>query len=308
MKKFSIIVIIFAILSYSYYKIKSKNNIITNKPLIVCTTSIIADAVKNLIGEYADIVSIMGPGIDPHLYKASSGDAYKINTADIIFYNGLHLEGKMGDIFDSMSKQNKAIYAVSENIPEYMLIKTEYDNIYDPHIWHDVILWKHVFNYIALILKKHFPNYSDIIEKNRIDYTEILEELDFFIYQKISEIKYAKILITSHDAFSYFSKRYRIPCYAVQGISTDSEPSIQDNERILNVLLENDIKTIFIEQTVCENYVRNIQSIMEMKGRKINIGNKLYSDALGEKNGNTYIQMIRENINTIVQGLNNYEL
>lgn len=308
-KSYVVVVIIFFSVLFYLYKVRKSDTALSHmsKPVIVCTTSIIADTVKNLVGELCEVVSIMGPGIDPHLYKASSGDAYRINSADIIFYNGLHLEGKMGDIFESIKNQNKSIYAVSEGVPEYLLIRTEYDNIFDPHIWHDVNLWRYVFNYVASILKKHYPDYQDIIEKNRSDYVEILEELDFFVYQRLSEIKYAKILITSHDAFSYFSKRYNIPCYAVQGISTDSEPSIEDNEKILNILLDNDIKTIFIEQTVCENYLRNIQSIMEMKGKKVNIGSKLYSDALGEKNGNTYIQMIKENINAITEGLNDYE-
>ncbi len=278
-----------------------------NKPLIVCSTSIIYDTVKNLISNEADVISIMGPGIDPHLYKASSGDAYNIDKADVIFYNGLHLEGKMADIFESIKKKNKSIYAVSDAIPEYLLLGTEYENLYDPHIWHDVILWKDVTKYIADILSQKYSQYSSLIERNKEIYLEKLDELDFFIKNKLSEIKYSKILITSHDAFSYFSKRYGIKCYSVQGISTDAEASIADTEKILKILTENDIPTIFIEQTVCQNYLKNIQSIMELQGKKINIGEKLYSDALGEKGGNNYIQMIKDNVIAITSGLNNYE-
>jgi manganese/zinc/iron transport system substrate-binding protein len=297
--------IIICILFFYFFNIK-KNT--TKTPLIVCSTSIIYDTVINLISNEAEVISIMGPGIDPHLYKASSGDAYNIDKADIIFYNGLHLEGKMADIFESIKKTNKSIYAISDAIPEYLLLSTEYDNLYDPHIWHDVILWKKVTEYISAILIEKYPNKKVFIEKNKDSYLEKLDELDFFIKNKLSEIKYSKILITSHDAFSYFSKRYGIQSYSVQGISTDAEASINDTEKILKILNENDIPTIFIEQTVCQNYLKNIQSIMELQGKKINIGEKLYSDALGEKGGNSYIQMIKDNVIAITAGLNNYEI
>jgi manganese/zinc/iron transport system substrate-binding protein len=249
----------------------------------------------------------MGPGVDPHLYKASSGDAYNIDQADIIFYNGLHLEGKMADIFESLKNQKKKIYAISDAISEYQLLPTDYDGIYDPHIWHDVVLWKDVTKYVGTVLIENYPDKKDFIQKNLENYLEKLDELDFFIQNKISEIRYSKILITSHDAFSYFAKRYGMRCYSVQGISTDAEASINDTEKILKILTENDIYTIFIEQTVCENYLKNIQSIMALQGKKINIGEKLYSDALGEKGGNNYIQMIKDNIIAITKGLNNYE-
>jgi manganese/zinc/iron transport system substrate-binding protein len=290
-----------------FFYFTSKKKTSKNKPLIVCSTSIIYDTVKNLIFNEADVISIMGPGIDPHLYKASSNDAYNIENADIIFYNGLHLEGKMADIFESIKKKNKKIYAVSETIDDYLLLGTDYEGIYDPHIWHDVWLWKKVTKYIGEILIKSYPEKSILIERNLEIYLEKLDELDFFVKNKISEIKYNKILITSHDAFSYFSKRYGIECYSVQGISTDAEASINDTEKILKILIENDVPTIFVEQTVCENYLKNIQSIMELQGKKINIGKKLYSDALGEKSGSSYIQMITENVLEITAGLNNYE-
>jgi manganese/zinc/iron transport system substrate-binding protein len=305
MKKFYLLLFIILSASVIYFLSIKENS--TKIPLIVCSTSIIYDTVINLISNGAEVISIMGPGIDPHLYKASSGDAYNIDRADIIFYNGLHLEGKMTDIFESIKKKNKNIYAVSDAIPEYLLLATEYENLYDPHIWHDVILWKKVTKYIANILIEKYPEKKSLIEKNKDSYLEQLDELDFFVKNKLSEIKYSKILITSHDAFSYFAKRYGIQCYSVQGISTDAEASINDTERILKILNENDIPTIFVEQTVCQNYLKNIQSIMELQGKKINIGVKLYSDALGEQGGNTYIKMIKDNVTEITAGLNNYE-
>lgn len=292
----------------SYFFLNKKNEIKSNIPVIVCTTSIIADVVKNIIGNHAEVISIMGPGIDPHLYKASSGDIYRINQASLIFYNGLHLEGKMGEIFESMHKRGKKIYAVSKAIPKSLLLSTEYEGIYDPHIWHDVILWKYVVQGIINTLLIEFPLYKDNISKNGNQYLLELDALHSSILEKISCIKYSKILITSHDAFSYFAKRYGIECYSVQGISTDSEPSIQDNEKILQIILNNQIKTIFVEQTVAENYLKNLQSILSLNNVIVNLAkDKLYSDALGEEEGTTYIDMMTDNVNAIVQGMNNYE-
>ncbi len=297
----------FLVIFYFYTNRLKKKFPEKKKPLIVCSTSIIYDTVKNLIKNNAEVVCIMGPGIDPHLYKASSKDAYTIHNADIIFYNGLHLEGKMAELFESVESKKKAIYSAGEAIPPYLLLETEYAGIYDPHIWHDVYLWKMVMQYFGEKLEYHFPLHLAEIRENKMRYAEQLDELDFFVKNKISEIKYSKILITSHDAFSYFAKRYGIENYSVQGISTDAEPTIDDTEKILKILMNNFIPTIFIEQTVCQNYLKNICSIMMKNGKKINIGEKLYSDALGEVQGNTYLQMIRENVNAICDGLNNYE-
>lgn len=308
-KKYLIFLIVITFL-ISFFALKyhfKKQNYTKQKPLIVCSTSIISDTIKNLIGNEAEVICIMAPGIDPHLYKASSKDAYNIHNADIIFYNGLHLEGKMADLFESIENENKSIYSAGNAIPRYLLLETEYTNIFDPHIWHDVQLWKMVVEYFGKILEKHFPSQSSQIQENTTRYLEQLDELDFFTKNKISEIKYSKILITSHDAFSYFAKRYGIENYSVQGISTDAEATIEDTERILKILTENNIPTIFIEQTVCQNYLKNIQSIMAKNGKKIHIGEKLYSDSLGELKGNTYVQMIKENVNAITNGLNNYE-
>lgn len=308
MKKIILFLVIasFGLAGLVFFSKKDKEKF--SKPAIVCTTSIISDTVKNIVGDCFDVVSIMGAGIDPHLYKASSGDIYRIHEASIIFYNGLHLEGKMGEIFESMHKQGKKIFAVSNGIPKELLLSAGFENIYDPHIWHDVVLWKYVVAYITKIIVDEFPQYKDNIENNSRRYLIDLEWLHNFIIESIKKINYAKILITSHDAFSYFAKRYGIQFYSVQGISTDSEPSIADNEKILKIIIENGVKTIFVEQTVAENYLKNVQSILSLQNISIQLAkNKLYSDALGELHGNTYIAMMKDNIEAMVNGMNNYE-
>jgi manganese/zinc/iron transport system substrate-binding protein len=309
MKNFFLFILGIVAGSLLYFHYKHKDSPSKNKkPLIVCTTSIIADSVSRIVQNYADVIAIMGPDIDPHLYKASSGDIYKINNAKIIFYNGLHLEGKMGEIFSAMHQNGKNIFAVTAEIPKSSLLQTEYMDIYDPHVWHDIILWKDVIRYITKKICEIMPEHKDIFIKNNAQYQEELDNLHHYVTDQIGKIKYAKILITSHDAFSYFAKRYGIQFYSIQGISTDSEPSIQDNEKILKIILDHQVKTIFVEQTVAENYLKNIQKILCLKNTPINLAkHKLYSDALGHTSGNTYIKMIKENVIAMVEGMNNYE-
>lgn len=306
MKKLYILLVIAIVISgiaYFYYASKNKNA----KPIILCSTSLIHDATKELTGEWADVVCIMGPGIDPHLYKASSHDTYNITNAKVIFYNGLHLEGKMADIFSQIKKQGKSIYAVSDGLDKKDLIETEYKDIYDPHIWHDVLLWKQVVFYISQQLIVHFPDQKESIEKKYTAYAEQLDHLHQWVIETLSLLKNCRVLITSHDAFSYFAKRYKMLFYSVQGISTDAEATVNDTERVLSIILKHNVPTIFVEHTVSQNYLKNIQSIIQLKGKSLHIGDKLFSDALGEEDGTTYLDMIKENVLTIVHGLKHHE-
>jgi manganese/zinc/iron transport system substrate-binding protein len=273
------------------------------KSLILCSTSMIADTAKILIGEYADVIAIMGPGIDPHLYKASSHDAYNIQNAHVIFYNGLHLEGKMAEIFSQIERQGRNIFAISDGLDREDFIQTEYDGLYDPHIWHDVILWKKTVRFMAYWLIEIYPQYAEAIKKNEAAYQLELDFLHDWIMTELSKIVYCNILISSHDAFSYFARRYGLEFYSVQGISTDAEATVADTEKILDIVLKNYVPTVFVEHTVSENYLKNIQSIMSLKGKKLRLGDRLYSDALGEEEGKTYIEMMKKNVQAIVKGL-----
>ena len=271
--------------------------------LVLCSTSMIADTAKILIGDQVNVISIMGAGIDPHLYKASSHDAYNIQNATVIFYNGLHLEGKMAEIFAQIEKQGRNIFAISDALDKEELIQTEYENLFDPHIWHDVLLWKKTVSFMAEKLKKLFPAYQKSIEENEENYQKQLQALHEWIEHHISGLLFCKILISSHDAFSYFAKRYGLSFYSVQGISTDAEVTVDDTEKVLRIILTHRVPTIFVEHTVSESYLKNIQSIVALKGRKLNLGERLFSDALGEDEGKTYIEMMQRNIENIVKGL-----
>lgn len=297
-----LVVFLFSLLGFFIFK----SQFITQeqkKPLILCSTSMIADTAKILVGDKIEVISIMGPGIDPHLYKASSHDAYNIQNATVIFYNGLHLEGKMAEIFSQIEKQGRTIFAISDAIDPEELIQTEYEGLYDPHIWHDVILWKKTVEFMAKQLIVLYPEYRELIEQNEKNYQEKLSDLHQWITDELAKLIYCNILISSHDAFSYFARRYGLEFYSVQGISTDAEATVSDTEKVLHIILNHYVPTIFVEYTVSENYLKNIQSIMALKGKKLNLGEKLFSDALGEEEGKTYIEMIRKNVQSIVKGL-----
>lgn len=305
MNKKKIIFILFFLLTTIYFFNFKKNKKNLKEVTITCTTSIIGDVLKNLLGEWAEIIILMGPGIDPHLYKAKSGDIYSIERSKIVFYNGLHLEGKMVEVLENLSNKGKSAYAISDCLSKNDLRKTEYDDIYDPHIWFDVDIWIKVTEYIAEKLIENIPNRANEIKEKKEIFLEKLNNLNIFIKNKINEIPFKKrILITAHDAFGYFGKKYGIQVEGLQGISTDAEVRIDDVERVARIILDNDIKTIFVEQTVPEKYLFGIKELVKGHGKEVLIGNKIYSDALGEEEfGNTYIKMFEYNVKTIAEGL-----
>lgn len=275
------------------------------KILVTTTTGMVADIVKNVGGEHVQVEGLMGPGVDPHLYKASQGDIRKLDQADMIFYNGLYLEGKMTDIFNKISKQ-KPVIAVAEKIDKSKLIKTG-PNEYDPHIWFDVSLWTKAVKRTEEALIEADPDHESDYRKNSEKYLAQLHELDQNIKKEIVSIpKKRRVLVTAHDAFGYFGRAYDIEVVGLQGISTASEYGLKDVQRIVDLLAERKIKAVFIESSVPKRSIEAVVKGTAKKGHNIKIGGELFSDALGEKGtpeGN-YIGMVRYNVNTIVNALN----
>jgi manganese/zinc/iron transport system substrate-binding protein len=303
---FLIIFIVVLIFSLYFLLNKKQNEKIKTKPFIVCTTSIIGQTVQEIINDYAEVKILMGPGIDPHLYKPCPNDIYILNSADLIFYHGLHLEGKMGEIFNNLGDNGKNVFSVTKNIKKKDLRQVGNGEIFDPHVWFDPNIWKIVVTSISECLKNLIPEKSKIIDENSKKFIKKIDILDSYIKNKCLKIPQKKrILISAHDAFSYFGRCYGFEIIGVQGISTDAEIRIEDIERVAKVIIENDVKTIFIEQTVSENYINGIKNIVEKKGINLKIGKKLYSDALGEcgSNAETYLLMIKKNVDTIFEGL-----
>ncbi|MFN0275557.1 MAG: metal ABC transporter solute-binding protein, Zn/Mn family [Chitinophagales bacterium] len=278
------------------------------KIYIVTTTGMISDAVENIVGDKATVVSLMGPGVDPHLYKATQGDLAELRKADIIIYNGLHLEGKMQEIFDELAKTKK-VFAVADGIE-----KSKYRDVavvsgtatHDPHLWFDVLLWSEGIKNIGGKIAEFDVKNTETYKNNTHSYTEKLKQLDAEVKEKINTIHVEnRTLITSHDAFGYFGRAYGIKVVGLQGISTAAEFGLKDITDMVDLIVDNKIKAVFVESSVSEKSIRAVAEGCKEKGHEIKIGGTLYSDAMGNKNtpdGN-YIGMVTHNVNVIVDAL-----
>lgn len=273
---------------------------------IVTTTGMIEDAVRNIAGDSADVTALMGPGVDPHLYKATQGDLGKLSSADVIFYNGLHLEGKMGEVLEKLARL-KPVIAVAEGIPPARLRKVpEFNNNYDPHIWFDVSLWKEAVKQISNSLQEIDSSNASYYRKNTEKYLSELDSLHSWVREQIASIpEQQRIMITAHDAFGYFGEAYNIDVRGLQGISTLSEYGLRDVSELVNFIVENRIRAVFVETSVSERAINAVVEGARERGFDVKIGGNLYSDAMGEKGTDegTYTGMVRANVETIVNAL-----
>ncbi|WP_274363555.1 metal ABC transporter solute-binding protein, Zn/Mn family [Paenibacillus thermotolerans] len=271
------------------------------------TIGMITDLVRNVGGEHVEVSGIMKAGVDPHLYKASEGDIHKLDTADIIFYNGLHLEGKMVEILEKMAK-DKPTVAVSKNIPPSRLLAgdPEQGTGHDPHIWFNVQHWMSAVETIRDELVKLDPSHADTYKNNAEQYLKKLKELDAYTKEQIASIPAGqRVLVTAHDAFGYFGEAYSIKVMGLQGISTASEAGTKDVTELRDYLVDNKIKAVFIESSVPRKAIDAVIQGAKEKGHTIVIGGELFSDAMGEEGTEegTYIGMVRHNVDTIVKAL-----
>lgn len=285
-----------------------KDNGTTNeegKAKVVVTTTIIADVVRNIAGDLVEVEALMGPGVDPHLYKASAGDVSRMNKADMVIYNGLHLEGKMGEVFESI--KGKIIFAANENLAETELLDFETNpGYFDPHVWFDVQIWKGATERIAEGLKELDPENSKIYDENLAKYQTELDELDRYVRDRVEELdKDKRILVTAHDAFQYFGNQYGFEVRGLQGISTDAEVGTSDVRSLADFIVEKKIKAIFIESSVPQKNIEALQEAVKSKGFNVEIGGELYSDSTGNPgtDAESYIGTVKENIDTIVDAL-----
>jgi len=284
----------------------NQKSTVGGKLKVVTTTGMIYDAVRNVAGDYVDVTALMGPGVDPHLYKATQGDLQKLTDANVILYNGLHLEGKMGEVFENLSR-TKAVFAVSANIPDSLLRTVPgFENTHDPHIWFDVALWKEAVKTISRTLQEQDTLHKEIYQKNTISYLSKLDSLHETVKQRISSIPLQqRVLITAHDAFGYFGDAYSIEVRGLQGISTMSEFGVRDVSDLVTFIVDRKIKAIFVETSVSHKSIEAVIESCKEKGWNVNIGGSLYSDAMGEAgtSAGTYIGMVDANVTTIVNAL-----
>lgn len=270
------------------------------------TTTMITDLVEQVGGDRVAVTGLMGPGVDPHLYRASQGDVRALQEADVIFYNGLFLEGQMEDILEKVGQQRPTVQ-VTEAIPQDELLESvDYEGQADPHVWFDVTLWKTTVDPVVEQLSELQPESADYFEERGEEYKAELDELNGYVEQEISSIpEEQRVLVTAHDAFRYFGKQYGMEVRGLQGISTEAEAGAGDVRRLADFLVEREIPAIFVESSVPRRNVEAVQEACRDRGWDLEIGGELYSDAMGEPGteAGTYTGMVRENVDTITEAL-----
>lgn len=277
------------------------------KPLnVVATTSMIADAARVVGGDKIKVTALMGAGVDPHLYKASPGDLRTLSDADIILYNGLHLEGKLADVLVRMARQHP-VYAVTETIDEKLLREPpEFAGMHDPHVWFDVTLWISAVECTREMLVRHDPANKGVFEKNAEKYVTELRQLHEWTKTQIASIpQKARLMVTAHDAFGYFGRAYNIEVLSIQGLSTESEASLREINKLVDTLVAREVKAVFVESSVPRKTIESLVEGCKARGHKVVIGGELFSDALGQPGTpeGTYIGMVKHNVNTIRNAL-----
>ncbi len=270
---------------------------------IVTTTGMIADLTQNIGGKHVKVTALMGTGVDPHMYKATQGDLRRLVKADIILYNGLHLEGKLQEIFEKMARK-KPVFAISTLISDDQLIY--HDNSPDPHIWFDITLWQKAGERVLQILITEDPNNQKQYKQNAQAYLEQLQQLHQWVKTEVQTIpKSRRLLITAHDAFGYFGRAYDIEVTGLQGVSTASEFGLQDIRQLKELIVKHQVRAVFVESSVSPRFIQALVKGVEAEGHSLTIGGELYSDAMGLSNTpeGTYIGMVKHNVSTIVNAL-----
>lgn len=274
---------------------------------VVTTTGMIADITKNVGGGRVQVTALMGPGVDPHLYKASEGDVLRLQEADVIFYNGLHLEAQMADVLERLNEFGIQTVAVTDQIDRTLLQSPpEFQGNYDPHVWFDVSLWMKAVEQVRDALVALDPTSGSTYESNAEAYLTELGSLHQYVLDQAHTIPdEQRILITAHDAFNYFGRAYGFDVRGLQGISTEAQAGTADVQSLASFIVEKQIPAIFVESSVPQRNVEAVQAAAQAKGFEVRIGGSLFSDAMGGEGTpeGTYIGMVRHNIDTIVAAL-----
>ena len=263
-------------------RMKTSNTPHSDRIQIVTTISQIGEPIEVIGGDRVEVESLMGPGVDPHLYKATQGDINKLQNADIILYSGLHLEGNMGEVFAKMS-ENKPTVGLGESLDKEKLL-TDEDGAIDPHIWFDVDLWKEALGVAVEELKKLSPDDADYFEENKQKYFSQLDELKKEAVEKISSIpQEQRVLVTAHDAFGYFGRMYDIEVIGLQGLSTEDEVGLSDIGSTVKLLIEKQVPAVFVESSINKSSIQAVIDGASKEGLEVTLGGELYSDAMGQK-------------------------
>lgn len=275
-------------------------------PHALTTTAMVGDLVKAVAGDDVRVTVLIGEGVDPHLFKPTRDDTAKLLKSDIVFYNGLMLEGKMADALIRLARRIPVV-AVSESIDsERVLLEDGEEGYSDPHVWMDPTLWAQALDVVARELTALAPEHADDFESRAAAYAAQLEEMHAYSQRVLSSVPQdARVLITAHDAFGYFANQYGWRVEGIQGISTESEAGVRDIERLVEMLVENKIGAVFVETTVADRNIRALIDGAAARGHEVVIGGRLFSDAMGTPGTyeGTYLGMVDHNVTTIARAL-----
>ena len=276
------------------------------KPNIVVTTGMIADAVSNIAEETVNIKVLMGSGVDPHAYRQTRSDIVALANADLVLWNGLYLEAQMEEFLLELANE-RSVVAVAEGVPNNLLIGSdEYDGRYDPHIWMDPSIWSYLVLNVRDALIEIFPEAETSFTDNTEIYLKKIEQIENYANRVFASVpEKNRILLTSHDAFNYFGQAYDYDVIGIQGISTESEAGLQRMSELVDLIIEKNVQAVFIETSVSDRNIRALVEGAKAKGHQVTVGGELFSDAMGEPGSyeGTYIGMIDSNSTTIANAL-----
>ncbi len=274
---------------------------------ITTTTGMIGDIVRNVAGDRADVHVIISGGADPHLYKPTRSDLVKLHTADVIFYNGLYLEGRLNDILERLGRRGRTVVAIATALTESGTYAAIHDgNEHDPHIWMDVNGWRAAVDIVRDTMITMDPDGANRYQANAAAYREQLAALDAYARQTLGSIpEHRRILITAHDAFNYLGRAYGLTVRGIQGMSTESEAGVRDIEELIVYIITQNVPAVFVETSVADKNVRALIEGTRARGHALALGGSLFSDAMGldATYEGTYIGMIDHNVTTITRAL-----
>lgn len=271
---------------------------------VVATTTVVADLVRQVGGERVSVESLMADGVDPHSYRATPRDADRLLRADVIVASGLHLEGKLAQLLERLSRRRNVV-AVAEAVPEAKLLPIG-NGLFDPHVWFDAALWSHCPAAVAEALAKLDAAGAAGYQQRAEAYAARLQRLDAEVRARLAGIPAARrVLITAHDAFRYFGRAYGLEVVGVQGTSTESEAGLADMNRLVELVVSRGIPAVFVETSVADRNVTALREGAAARGQQLSLGGRLYSDALGPagSDGDTLERALLANVETIVAAL-----
>lgn len=276
---------------------------------VVCTTGQVGDLLHEIGGTQVQVQTLMGPGVDPHLYKPTPGDTAQLRRADAVFYSGLHLEGRLAELLAELGR-SRPVYAVSEPIekksPDRLRQAPGFGGVYDPHFWFDVALWREAAAGVAERLAELRPAHAAEFRERALRYDEQLKLLEAECRQRLEQIpKTQRVMVTAHDAFEYFGRAFDVEVHGLQGISTVDEANLQDVDKLVELLVSRKIKAVFVESSIAPRKIQGLIEACAARGHTVRVGGELYSDAMGPAGTveGTYVGMQRKNVDTIVEAL-----